>query len=395
MHGNAGPSFFCSSPSWGGLEINVLRLAVWLTERGRPVTVLAPGDTPLFRAATERGLEVVPMPRHRKYFDFTSAGLLAGTLKRLGIRSCFVFHRNDMDVAAWARFLGGRRLHMVHQQHMRLGVSRRDPVHALRYRAYSAWICPLEYLREEVLALTTVPPGKIHVIPLGIDPAAYDGADRERAGARSFFGIRPEAKVFGILGRIEPGKGQAFVLRALKALRDSGKEYAHAEALIVGDVTIEPGARASGGRLGTGATHAEELRALAGSLGLGGAVHFHPFITDNRKFFAAVDAAVMAAAHETYGMVTLEAMAAGVPVIGTDATGTREILEGGRLGMVYPAWDEGAFLAHARTVVAGGVPGGMLDAARRTVRERYSHERQCRMTADLLDRLEGQAPPGT
>jgi len=369
------------------------------------VPVLAPHDTPLSREAAASGLEVVHLPRHRKYFDFTSAGLLAGTLKRLGIGTFFVFHRDDLDVAAWARFVGNRRLKLVYQQQMRLGVSRRDPIHALRYRAYNAWIAPLEYLRDEVLAMTTVPARKIHVIPLGIDCGYYAGVRASRAEARKFFGVREDATLFGIIGRIEPGKGQAFLVRALKALRERAEGGGGAEVLIVGDVTIDPGrgktlraGSADGGNGGetasTGSDHADELRALAASLGLSAVVHFHPFIGDTRLFFAAVDACVMATAHETYGMVTLEAMASGVPVIGTDATGTREILGGGKLGLLYPAWDEEAFLLHARRVVAGDVPEEMVREAGRVVRERYSHDTECDLITELLHRLELQPPHG-
>jgi len=376
-----GVAFFCSSPSWGGLEINVLRLAGWLTERGRPVTVMTPPDTPLCREAAARGLETVPLARHRKYFDFTAAGVIAGTLKRLGLKTMFVFHRDDMDVAAWARFLGGRRVRLVYQQQMRLGVSRRDPVHALRYRAYSAWIAPLDYLREEVLSLTTVPAEKIHVIPLGIDEGPYREPVPAKAEARRYFGLREGVTVFGIIGRIEPGKGQAFIVRALKRLREgrTGKDVP--ELLVVGDVTIEPGPRRSR------RNHAVELRELVSSLGLEEAVHFHAFMDDNRLFYRAVDACVMATAQETYGMVTLEAMASGVPVIGTDATGTREILERGRLGMLYTPGDEASFLAHAGSIVAGEVDPRMLQDAEAVVREKYSHDRECAMIIDLVDRL--------
>jgi len=379
---NPGAAFFCSSPSWGGLELNVLRLAGWLGERGRPVTILAPSDTPLYREAAGSGIPTVPFRRPRKYFDLTTAGVLAGTLRRLGLKTMFIFHRDDMDAAAWARFFGGRRVRPVYQQQMRLGVSRRDPVHALRYRAYRAWIAPLEYLRDEVIAMTTVPARKIHVIPLGIDDGYYREPEPTRSEARSYFGLRDGVTVFGIMGRIEPGKGQAFLLQALKSLREEYGEDSGVELLVVGDVTIEPGLKRPR------RDHAADLRTLAGSLGLGGAVHFHPFVKDNRLFYRAVDACVMATAHETYGMVTLEAMASGVPVIGTDSTGTREILEGGTLGMLYTPDDEASFLRRAREVIAGNYPPSMLRAAVAAVRERYSHDRECRMIIDLMDALE-------
>ncbi len=307
--------------------------------------------------------------------------MTVATLRRLGLSTMFVFHRNDTDVAAWIRFFGGRRFRIVYQQQMRLGVSRKDPVHALRYRAYAAWIAPLGYLREEVLTLTTVPDKKIHVIPLGVEYDSFQETEPTRAGARKFFGIDDEVTLFGIMGRIEPGKGQAFVVRALKSLRETSTRGRMTELLIVGDVTVEPGTRQSSH------SHVGELRELVASLGLQDAVHFHPFIADNRLFYRAVDACVMATSHETYGMVTLEAMASGVPIVGTDSTGTREILEGGRLGLLYTPGDEESFLRQAGVVVTGEYGDAMIRAARETVRSGYSHARECDMIIDLLDRL--------
>ncbi|HLF14287.1 MAG TPA: glycosyltransferase family 4 protein [Bacteroidota bacterium] len=375
--------FFCSSPSWGGLEINVLRLARWLEARRIRVTLLVRENTPLHREALLAGCSVEIIGPHRKYLDLSSALTLRSTLRRLGISTVFVFHRNDMDVMAWVKVFSGPSLTLVFQQHMQLGVSRRDPVHAFRYARYDAWISPLEGLRNEVLAKTRIRPEKIHVIPLGIETNRLDGGVPGRGEARNYFGIPGGGTLFGILGRIETGKGQAFLVKALKRLREKGHD---ARLLIVGDVTIEPGQRP-----GTN-TYDEELRSLVRSLGLSGVVWLHPFAEDTRLFFRAIDACVMATTSETYGMVTLEAMASGVPVIGTDSGGTTEILGGGKLGMLFRPGDEGDFVRCAETVIRGGYPVEMIAAARARVTEHFSHEKECAMIGDLLRRLR---PGGT
>ena len=77
--------FFCSSPSWGGLELNVLRLAGWLSDRGMPVTILAPGGTPLNRRASVEGRAVSVVGTHRRYFDLGAARRLRARLEELGI----------------------------------------------------------------------------------------------------------------------------------------------------------------------------------------------------------------------------------------------------------------------------------------------------------------------
>ena len=222
------------------------------------------------------------------------------------------------------------------------------------------------------------------MIPLGVDTDRFDGRGPGRDEARNFFGVPPGGTLFGILGRIEPGKGQAFLVRALKRLRDRGHD---ARLLVVGDVTIEPGRQ-------TGPDNfREELRSLVRALGLTGVVWLHPFVDDTRMFFRAVDACVMATASETYGMVTLEAMASGTPVLGTDSGGTPEILGGGKFGMLFRPRDEEDFARCAEAVARGEYPAEMVRAARDRARTEFSHERECAMIADLLRRLRAPRRP--
>jgi glycosyltransferase involved in cell wall biosynthesis len=367
------PGFFCGSPSWGGLEINVVRLARWLRERGLDVTLLARDGTPLHREAVGAGLPVEAVGPHRKYFDFAAARDLRSRLRRLGVTTLFVFHRDDLDLAAWVKVFHGPPLRLVYQQHMQLGVSRRDPVHAFRYSRYDAWISPLEGLRSDVLAKTWMPPEKVRVIPLGIDARHYGEVSRE--SARHYFGIPPGGTLFGIIGRIEPGKGQGFLVRAVKKLRDAGHD---ARLLVVGDATIEPGAA------GPARDFPGQLRDAVRELGLTGVAWIHPFMADARPFYGAVDACVMATANETYGMVTLEAMASGTPVIGTDSGGTREILGGGRYGMLYRPGDLDDFARRAGALIAGEYPREMVAAARERALNEFSADRECAMIAELL-----------
>jgi hypothetical protein len=65
-----------------------------------------------------------------------------------------------------------------------------------------------------------------------------------------------------------------------------------------------------------------ELHALADELGIANAVYFRPFQQDVRHAYAALDIFILASQAETFGMVTVEAMAAGLPVIATRSGGT-------------------------------------------------------------------------
>jgi glycosyltransferase involved in cell wall biosynthesis len=64
-------------------------------------------------------------------------------------------------------------------------------------------------------------------------------------------------------------------------------------------------------------------------------VFIRPFRKDIVTFYKAVDACLMASKAETVGMVTLESLASGTPILGSNAGGTPEILDGGKFGILF------------------------------------------------------------
>jgi glycosyltransferase involved in cell wall biosynthesis len=155
---------------------------------------------------------------------------------------------------------------------------------------------------------------------------------RQRAAARSFVdppcplavvwpatlppaGAPPRAAApgtvrFGILGRLHAGKGGEFAVAAFARLREQGRT---AELHFFGD-----------------GPDRDRLASLAASLGVGGDVTFHGRYSyrDLDAIAARLDVAVLASLYEGFGLVMLEMMSRGVPVISTDVGSSREVLEG-------------------------------------------------------------------
>jgi glycosyltransferase involved in cell wall biosynthesis len=85
------------------------------------------------------------------------------------------------------------------------------------------------------------------------------------------------------------------------------------------------------------------LRAFADQMGISADVLFAGYINDPRTGYAAANLFVLSSTSEGFGNVLVEAMAAGVPVVSTDAPhGPREILAGGRYGALVPVGDAAA-----------------------------------------------------
>lgn len=160
-----------------------------------------------------------------------------------------------------------------------------------------------------------------------------------REEARRALGLDPQAWVVGNVGRLHPDKDQATLLRGF------------AEALP----DLPAGARLA--ILGEGRLEAA-LKAQAAQLGIAGQVDFLGQVPNARRYFQAFDVFALSSDHEPFGMVLLEAMVAGVPLLATACGGALEVVEG--VGVLFPLGDAGQ-LAQGLKHMAG------LDAAQRQV----------------------------
>ncbi|MGD0110286.1 MAG: glycosyltransferase family 4 protein [Armatimonadota bacterium] len=182
---------------------------------------------------------------------------------------------------------------------------------------YDAWrvICCSDAMASEVFESLQTPLDKVRVVPNGVDPSRLrctDTADQLAAFRRRW--AAPEERIILFVGRLVREKG-------VEVLVDSMPEVVatHPEAKFI---------VAGGG-------YADHLRARAGSLGLGHKVVFTGFVpeVDLPRSYAVADVAVFPSLYEPFGIVELEAMAAGVPVITSDVGGFREVVRHGETGL--------------------------------------------------------------
>ena len=172
--------------------------------------------------------------------------------------------------------------------------------------------------------------GAPDVVPLGIDVAA--AAARRGSGQALRARLAPDGPLVGIVGRLDPAKGQDDFLRAAARL-DPGVRFAVVGGAIVGHE----------GDL------AERLRHLAHTLGLADRVTFTGHVDDPLPWIDALDVMVVASHHEAFGLVCVEALALGVPVVATATDGPAAILGGDRL---VPVGDPAALADGVRRALA-------------------------------------------
>jgi glycosyltransferase involved in cell wall biosynthesis len=157
-------------------------------------------------------------------------------------------------------------------------------------------------------------------------PAPNLVAKREVDDLRTQLGIPSGRALVGIVGRLQPWKGQDRFLRCLADLCARGHNV---HGLVVGGDAgnFSPGFELS-------------LHRLVSELGLEQRVTFTGQVAEPGPYFQLMDVSVNASQVEPFGIVVLEAMARGVPVVAFDAGGPAEILESGQTGLLVPLGDE-------------------------------------------------------
>lgn len=316
-------AFFITSTGWGGLEMNTLKLVEWLSIRKWQIELFTTKNSKTYEGAVKNGFTIHALDRPKKYFDFKTAKKLASLLKEKEIKTICVFDNRDIDVIAIAKRFYYKELKIIYQQHMQIGVNKKDLIHTLRYRSIDYWLTPLNCLKDEVIQKTHFPLERIKVIPLGVEIEKFITRKYSKEEARKKLNITTDKTLIGIIGRISPKKGQDLLIHGLLELKQKNIE---AEVLIFGSPTIDDPVCQQ---------YDKEIKNFTQSNQLDKLVHFKEHSDDIHLFYNAIDIFVLASEGETYGMVTIEAMLSDIPVIATKSSGTPEILNFGELGLLF------------------------------------------------------------
>jgi glycosyltransferase involved in cell wall biosynthesis len=226
-------------------------------------------------------------------------------------------------------------------------------------------------IRDSVLTAYAGRPRRVEVVSLGIDLRRFD---RALAKADRVAGYRRDAgRVVGAIGRLVPQKAMHVLVEATPALLQADPAT---RVLIVGDGPLRA-----------------DLEAQAARLGVAHAVRFAGYQEDVVSAYAAMDVFVLPSRDEGFGLVFLEAMAMGVPVVGTRVIGSEDAVDDGVTGLLVPYANAAALATAVRSILESPELAGRLrEAAADRVRRVYSRE-QCAAQVEALYRelLDGPA----
>lgn len=222
---------------------------------------------------------------------------------------------------------------------------------------------------EYVAARKALSHERVHYLANGVNPEAFEHGDRHRM--RGELGIADDEFVFACISRIDPQKGQHLLVEALGKLASAGLR---AKLLLAGRATdLE---------------YRDRLRESIAHLGLQERVSWldpvSPESARHADSLAASDAFVLPSRHEPFGIVVLEAWAAGKPVIVSNVGGLQRLVDGGKDGLVFDSGDGEGLAAQMVTLLQDSAMAESLAAAGRSkMLAKYTWDR----VAEDLERI--------
>jgi glycosyltransferase involved in cell wall biosynthesis len=179
-----------------------------------------------------------------------------------------------------------------------------------RYDRLAAVLSVSELVRQQYLAISSrIDPARVHTIPNGVDPRRTSGADR--AASRAALGLEDEF----LLVSLSRHSMQKNTFGLLAAFGEAAADRPRAHLVVCGRVDD--------------AEYARQVLALRDRMPARERVHLRTNTTRPDVLLAAADAFVLDSFFEGWALASMEALAAGVPVIMSEVGGSREQLTGG------------------------------------------------------------------
>ena len=350
-------------PEVNGVARTIGLMAEGLQKRGHSIQLVRPRqnghdhamDTPGFAEVLRPG---IPIPRYTQLkMGMPSGGLLGRAWRE---QRPDVVHIATEGPLGWSALAAARRLGIpvATDFHTNFHTYMRDyglawmahPVAAFLRSFHNRAACTMVPTREMAEDLAAIRFERLRVVGRGVNPAVFTPERRSRE-LRVTWGAGDDTPVALCVSRFAHEKNFALVIRAFEAMRRLRPDT---RLVLVGDGPL-----------------AETLKQrIVGYVVAGRKVN-----GELSRHYASADVFLFPSMSETWGNVTIEAMASGLGVVAYDYAAAREVIRHGENGLLAPFGDAAAFIAHAEHLARDPQLARTLGRAARKTAEQLTWER--------------------
>jgi glycosyltransferase involved in cell wall biosynthesis len=359
---------------FAGTEQHILMLACALRRKQIDVFIGCPQPSPLADRASTAGIAVIALPK-RGRVDWRAAGTIRRLVKSGRIKIVHA-HNGRTTLAAAIALRGLKSARLVVTQHFLAPAhTKRRGVAGVVSRILHDW---LNHRTNKTIAISQAvadsmrdrgefAPSAVTVVHNGLPKPALDHL-KPAATVRAELAIDPAAPLIVCAARLEPEKDVASLIAAMPRLLH---DFPAARCVIAGRGSLQ-----------------ESLAQQITDLHLDQQVRLLGFHSDVLSLMAAADVVVMPSLAEPFGLVLLEAMSLGRPVVATRAGGPLEIVADGVTGLLIPPADPPALSAALARLIANPAEArAMGQAARDRFEQLFTDEHMAGAIADLYREL--------
>ena len=320
----------CTSAGRGGLELHARREARFLAADAEiNCHLVARENSCIAECVADGGVTPFYLNWRFKALPLLSAIKLARYIDDNEIDLVHFHWGEDQPFVALAKYFSRRKPQLVYTRHMAITRYKKGHYYRFIYGQIDLVLTVSNQVRKEAIEYFPLAPAQIKLLYLGVPPV---NTEHSSSRCQQFLGVANKHQFnIGMFGRIEHGKGQHLLAEAMEVLEARGLDVS---VTIIGHVMDQ--------------NYAQELKKTIEAKGLSSGFEFVDFIDNPMAVMPCFDVITLLTYSETFGLVLVEAMRAGVAVIGTDSGGVPEIIIDNETGLLIPPGDGGA-LADALT----------------------------------------------
>ena len=305
----------CLNSSLGGLELYYFWCCRYFKTTKHELTAITVPQSRLEQLLKDENIQPTLIDKAGFMGSVRAAYKLAQVFEQKKIDVAHVHFAKDIPIVALAKALSRQPVRLVHSRQMEMPARKKDPYHRWVYSHVDHLLCVTDKLTQEVRDRVPLASEKISRLYYGVPkPSIHQEAQK------AFLEKFPSSKLkVAMFSRLEQSKGQWRLLEALQLLRSQGLDF---QIYFFGHFMGGDG-------------YEEKLKSLIEKHGLSSSVYWCGFQKNPGELMPCFDLILLPSDQETFGLVLIEAMAAGVAIMGSNTGGVPEIIDNGVNGFTF------------------------------------------------------------